>query len=402
MGGGRHWLLSATMGLGHDRVIRPLKEGAMDGKVVAIGNEAESSWLERAFLNSTTRFYNFASRQEDRSRLGHFVFETIDRFQRFPDLRPGEDLSTPTVNNRRIDRLLAAGFGAKAFAEIGRRPAPCLSTFYLATQEALRYTELPVYQVVPDAEFNRVYLPSEPRHPRLTNLVACAVAADRMRAYGADPQRLHVTGCPLPLENTGRDGEILRSDHAARTARLSAAGTAPLALMFCIGGAGAQLATVFDLLDQLLPEIREGRYRYVVSCGTNAAVHAAVEKRLARLGLAEPAAGIVHGRTKETYFEAFNAALRATDLLLTKPSELVFYCGLGLPVLLTHPLGHQEFRNQDYLIGTGGGESLDRTRFPAYLREGIRSGRFVERAERGLATGHAQARERILALVHGA
>ena len=37
---------------------------------------------------------------------------------------------------------------------------------------------------------------------------------------------------------------------------------------------------------------------------------------------------------KPSYFNQFNRWLRDTDILWTKPSELVFYCALGIPILL--------------------------------------------------------------------
>ena len=397
----RHWLLSATMGLGHDRTIRPLLAGAMDDGVVSIGGSEHSSTVERAFLGTTTRVYNMVSRHEDRSRTGRALFRLFDRLQRFPDYEPGIDLSHPSSNNRKIDRLLAAGFGRKPFQEIVRRPAPILSSFYLATQEALRYTELPVYGLICDVEFNRVWLPTNPRHPRQIHLVPTQRTADRMVATGAVPGNIHVTGYPLPVENTGPDGATLREDFAARNRRLQRGRADCVTLLFCIGGAGAQLGTALVLLESLAPGIREGKYRFIVSCGTNSAVRNAVRLAYGRLGLRELQSSIVYGADKGAYFDAFNAALRQTDLLVTKPSELVFYCGLGLPLLLTSPLGHQEVKNSDWLQGVGAGEYLDKKDFPRYLEEGIASGRFVEMAGKGLATGNAGAVDRILEIVHG-
>ncbi len=397
----RHWLLSATMGLGHDRTIRPFLGEAMDGKVVSIGADENSSWFERAFLGATTRFYNSVSRMEDRSRLGHAVFQLCDGMQRFPDYAPGVDLSKPNANNRRIDRLLAAGFGNRPFQEIARRPAPVLSSFYLATQEALRYTEFPVYGLICDVEFNRVWLPTQPKHPRLFHLVPTQRTADRMLATGAIADHIHVTGYPLPVENTGTDGSVLREDFAARAVRLAKGSAATRTLLFCIGGAGAQIGTAFDLLRQMAPLIREGRYRFLVSCGNSAAVRDAVAKEFARLRLPESRIGIVCGKDKAAYFRTFNETLRSTDLLVTKPSELVFYCGLGIPLLLTSPLGHQEVKNSDWARGIGAGEFLDRRNFLAYLGEGIGSGRFLEMAGKGLATDNAGAVGRILQIVHG-
>ena len=41
--------------------------------------------------------------------------------------------------------------------------------------------------------------------------------------------------------------------------------------------------------------------------------------------------------TKAEYFPTFNALLRETDVLWTKPSELCFYAGLGIPIVMSPP-----------------------------------------------------------------
>ena len=49
-------------------------------------------------------------------------------------------------------------------------------------------------------------------------------------------------------------------------------------------------------------------------------------------------------------FALFNRALRESDLLITKPGELVFYAALGIPQVLLPPVGKHEFKNRAYLI----------------------------------------------------
>jgi hypothetical protein len=50
------------------------------------------------------------------------------------------------------------------------------------------------------------------------------------------------------------------------------------------------------------------------------------------------------------YFELFNRWLRQTDVLWTKPSELSFYCALGLPIIMADPIGPQEELNKRWLM----------------------------------------------------
>ncbi len=50
-----------------------------------------------------------------------------------------------------------------------------------------------------------------------------------------------------------------------------------------------------------------------------------------------PPIRIVWGSTLEEYFAAFTQCMRTTDILWTKPSELSFYCGLGIPIIMAPP-----------------------------------------------------------------
>ncbi len=49
------------------------------------------------------------------------------------------------------------------------------------------------------------------------------------------------------------------------------------------------------------------------------------------------------------YLRKFNQILRRTDVLWTKPSELSFYCALGIPILIAPPIGTHEERNKRWL-----------------------------------------------------
>jgi hypothetical protein len=64
---------------------------------------------------------------------------------------------------------------------------------------------------------------------------------------------------------------------------------------------------------------------------------------------------ILFTATKDEYFAAFNALMRETDVLWTKPSELCFYAGLGIPIVMSPPLGAHEERNQRALMMAGAG-----------------------------------------------
>jgi hypothetical protein len=84
------------------------------------------------------------------------------------------------------------------------------------------------------------------------------------------------------------------------------------------------------------------------------------------------------------YLTAFNKILRKTDILWTKPSELSFYCGLGIPIIISPPIGAHEQYNMKWLIDIGGGIPQKDVRFTnEWLFDKILSGRLAEAAWNG-------------------
>ncbi len=57
----------------------------------------------------------------------------------------------------------------------------------------------------------------------------------------------------------------------------------------------------------------------------------------------------------ENYFQLFNQAIRKTDILWTKPSEISFYTALGLPIIVAPTIGSQEEFNKRWLLKSGFG-----------------------------------------------
>ena len=83
-------------------------------------------------------------------------------------------------------------------------------------------------------------------------------------------------------------------------------------------------------------------------------------------------------------FKKFNKALRATDILWTKPSELSFYTALGLPIIIAPPIGSQEIFNRTWLRTIGAGASQYPPRYTnEWLFDWVESGWFAEAVMEG-------------------
>jgi hypothetical protein len=225
-----------------------------------------------------------------------------------------------------------------------------------------------VFCVITDSDINRVWAANDPRKSRVNYLAPTALSRVRLLEYGVADERIFVTGFPLPEENvaTAREDlmrrlEILDEKGTFRARLWAALGqSAPattsksdrtdraLSITFAVGGAGAQADTARDILESLAGSLKERRMRLNLVAGVRQDVRdyfmAAIRKRGLEAELGK-SVRVMFTATKDEYFPTFNALLRETDVLWTKPSELCFYAGLG-----TH-----EERNQTALMRAGGG-----------------------------------------------
>lgn len=157
---------------------------------------------------------------------------------------------------------------------------------------------------------------------------------------------------PMPkgsIEYTGHyiDHELvsnLESDTASRLERLQSG--KPLRILLTVGGAGAQRELYASLLKHLVPLVKAGRITLFVNVGDHKAVldglvsdvpalsRAIIHRddwnetrAFAETALAGPVTGM-HLFCNANIFAAVyatNLLMRASDLLVTKPSELAFY-----------------------------------------------------------------------------
>jgi hypothetical protein len=90
---------------------------------------------------------------------------------------------------------------------------------------------------------------------------------------------------------------------------------------------------------------------------------------------------IIYGETKTDYFKIFSEIIRETDILWTKPSELSFYCGLGIPIIMAPTIGSQEEYNRKWLIEIQAGIDQDDPEYvDEWLTDYLREGRLAESA----------------------
>ncbi|MCL5224036.1 MAG: hypothetical protein M1361_00180 [Patescibacteria group bacterium] len=179
----------------------------------------------------------------------------------------------------------------------------------------------------------------------------------------------------------------------------------PLTIMFSIGGAGAQKEIGTAVVKSLRNDITAGKIKVILSAGTRRETVDYFAHELKSLGFKEPLSDgveILWAGGLHEYFEKFNEALHVTDILWTKPSELSFYCGLGLPIIIAPPIGSQEDFNRKWLLELGAGlDQYDPNYTHEWLPDYLRDGWFAEAAMHGFLEAEKMGTYNIEKLVAG-
>ncbi len=413
------WVISVEMGLGHLRAAYPLRDLAEEGKTIVYGDETITDTVEARALRRTRRLYYLFSRALDVPIIGPWLFALLDWLFRIPPRYPSRDLSRPTIGLRYVDFLIRfRGLGASLIRRIRERPLPSIHTFFATAlaQDALGSREQPTFVLVTDSDVNRVWVPRDPARSALHYCAPCANVVRRLKNYGVPEERIHLTGFPLPKECLGSKEhlEILRDDLFERLIRLDPDNRFfplherevrhflgdreiplrrrdHLTLLFAVGGSGTQAAMTRDILTALIPFIEGGKVRLLLSAGVSRSVKRQFESYLVETGVyrLDNAVRIVWGAGYDEYFAAFNRVLREVDVLWTKPSELSFYCALGIPIIFSQPVGYHEKQNRRWVREMGAGFKMPG---PArYCNEWLfdlrRKGRLAEAAWNGFLKG---------------
>ncbi len=266
-----------------------------------------------------------------------------------------------------------------------------------------------IFCVICDADISRAWASLEPRKSRIKYFAPNSWTVNRLKLYGVKKENIFLTGFPLPIENIGTEKqEILKEDLGYRLLNLDPLGkflkfyrslvdkyvgslpknpNHPLTILFSVGGAGAQKEIAIEYLKSLSEKIRKGEIKIILSAGIKEEVKEYFLESIKKLNLeSEINRGIEIVFEKEIgeYFKKFNQKLRKIDILWTKPSELSFYTGLGIPIIIAPPIGSQEDFNLKWLEGIGAGVKQKNPKYAhQWIPDFLASGRFAECAMRG-------------------
>lgn len=393
------YLIAADMGYGHQRAAYPLLSLSYNGIINLNTYEGIESW-EKAYWINSQKSYEKISYFKRIPVLGELVFKAMDYFQRIEAFYPRRDLSPRTLQQKIFFKTVKKGVGKKLIETLNREPLPFVTTFFVAAYCAEYYQyKGPIYCITCDADVSRAWAPIDPKNSRIIYLCSNQRVASRLKMYGVSSSKIKITGLPLPLENIGDDAEILKTDLAKRLANLDPfkkfqnqyssileskqileiKADRPLTLTFAVGGAGAQRELGILILQRLKTLIEVGKIRLNLIAGSRSDVNEDFKKAVELEGLENSSnLNIIYHPQKLEYFRLFNLCLRETDILWTKPSELSFYTGLALPIIMSEPVGSQEVFNREWLLSIGAGLDSDNPKFvEEWLFDWLKDGRLA-------------------------
>jgi hypothetical protein len=389
------WVVAVDMGYGHQRAAYPFRDIAVE-RIFTANNDTCVAPEERRLWEKFQGFYEGVSRAREIPLVGPWLWRAYDRFQDIQPHYPFRDLSKPSIGSSRLQRLIRRGFGGSVAEYTGKRgDLPFLTTFYAAALAADHAGRRDVFCIVTDSDINRVWVAEDPRKSRVHYLTPTALSRVRLLQYGVPDERIFVTGFPLPGENVA----TAPADLARRLAVLDASGVfraryrgllrpamaaipdtaaRPLSVTFAVGGAGAQAKTAREILRSVAGPLQEGRMRLNLVAGVRREVRDYFIE-IIRESRLEAETGrsvrLLFTETKDEYFSRFDELMRETDVLWTKPSELCFYAGLGIPIVMSPPLGAHEERNAESLMMAGAGHRQEPPRAAAeWLSDWTRNG----------------------------
>jgi hypothetical protein len=412
------WVVTVNMGYGHQRTAYPLRNLA-EGKIINANSYQGIPEKDEKIWKMSQQSYEFISRFKRIPIIGNLAFSIFDAFQRILDFYPKRDLSKPNFSLRQIYFLLKKGWGRDLIEKLEEKPLPLTTTFFTPAfmAEVFNYSG-EIFCVICDADISRTWASLTPSLSKIKYFAPTGRVVERLKLYGIKPENIFLTGYPLPIENIGTEKmEILKQDLRYRIlnldpqkkyfkkykilietnlGKLPEKSNHPFTIMFTVGGAGAQKEIGIKIVKNLAEKIRANQVKIILVAGIRKKVKKYFEKNIEKLGLKRNSirnnvsngVEIIYADDIENYFKKFNQALRKTDILWTKPSELSFYTALGLPIIIAPPIGSQEEFNKRWLLKSGFGILQGNPNYTKqWLFDWLKNGYFAEAAMQGFIEG---------------
>ncbi len=418
------YVIAVDMGYGHRRAVFPLQKMAtcppnlqrkgMGGIIIA-NNYKGIPKEDKKIWSATRGVYEKVSRFKRVPVLGDIIWAIFDKLQAIPPFYPRRDLSEPTLQLKEVMYFIKnRNWGKHLIEQLDKKPLPIVTSFFAVAFMAEHFGyKGDIFCLICDADISRAWVSPNPQKSKIKYFAPCYRVEERLKLYGVRSENIFLTGFPLPKENLGGSGlSFLKHDlwhrihnidpqrkYAGQYQKsickhlgvkdLPKKSDHPLTLTFAVGGAGAQREIAKDILKSLKEKILNHEIRVILVAGSRRDVYKDFAKMLRRSSVSREFrrggyADILFSEDKNDYFKKFNLALRKTDILWTKPSELCFYTALGLPIIMAPPIGAQEKFNRLWLEAIGAGIDQNDPKYVGeWLFDWLGSGWLAEAAMEG-------------------
>ena len=408
------WVIAVGMGYGHQRAASALARFAFKGKIVNADSYPGIPALDKLLWKEIRMLYEIISRFKKVPVIGDLVFSLfIDQFQEIKEFYPRtQGIEPPTLQLRQIYGLLEKrNWGKHLISVLNRNPLPLITTFSVIAFMAEHWGyKGPILLVETDSDVARSWAPL---HPAKSKILYCAPTdrvQERLKSYGVPLAKIFLTGFPLPERLLGKGWAIAKRNLSHRLSRLDpgrlylakysdvakrylgaipplSKKPAPCRLTFAVGGAGAHKELGAEILQGIVPLLERKEFELTLVAGTRKEVAEYWKRTIAEQRLGKflgRSMHITYAVTKAKAFEQFEETLEKTDILWTKPSELSFYAGLGIPIIIAPSIGSQEVQNRKWLLYVGAGlDQLSPALCHQWLADFVQKGIFAEAAMQG-------------------
>lgn len=425
------WVVTVDMGYGHERASHALTDLAY-GDVIVANNYRGIPESDKKLWKQSRVLYEAFSRFKAVPILGPIAWDIFDSFQVIKPFYPRRDLSRPSLQVQQMYHMIEKkGLGRDLVENLrNKRKLPLVCTFFLPAFAAdhFDYPE-DIYLVTTDADVSRAWVAKDPKRSRIKYFASNGRVVERLKLYGVPSQNIFLTGFPLSKDLIGGASyETIKKDLGQRICHLDPNGifyakyedtikkelgdancqrvpTHTLTLTFSVGGAGAQRELGLEIAESLREKIRMGKIILNLVAGTKKDAAAFFRKGLISLGLGSDlgeGVRIQYFPDRPSYFRKFDQLVRHSDILWTKPSELSFYTGVGLPIIVAPPIGSQEKFNELWLRTVGGGTPQNDPKFTdEWLFDWVESGGLARMAWSGFIEAPTHGAYRIEEIITG-
>ncbi len=403
------WLVAADMGYGHQRAIYPLKALAKDGIIVNANTSMNSTKKEMRLWRKMLHTYEFMSRAGSFPIIGNYIKHMLDGVLFIPKYYPLRDNSGSTFQVKYLKKRIKKGLCMGVTEQIKTPEMPMITSFYSSAIAADMAGHKKIFCIICDTDLSRVWAAENASTSNIVYFASGSVSAQRLLSYGVPEKNILLTGFPLPLELLGnRNLNTLKSDLSRRLANLDPQKvfynlykhsvesflkdssivypsdnfpSGPITITYAVGGAGAQKEIGRQVVGSLADKIESGQFKVNLVAGTRKELRDYFLRVKDEVARNSDNVQVIYAEDNDTYFSMFNECLHNTDILWTKPSELSFYCALGIPVIMTPAIGPQEKCNRNWLRETGSGFKQQNPQYTyQWLIDLLNKGRLAEAA----------------------